>query len=505
MTVSCNSFQPTPPFSINILWPSNNGDNGGGPSFSPRPPHVPPLESYLPGVYRDESLPQLSAPSLTASYLVTELGLGRLDGFNHHWFWLLGSPALPRPLHDSAHRGRTICVTERMDRHLGLGLGSDGGRGSGGGRIDLLYIKPLPRFLLDTRFWEQVLSCECKRNEDATAVMMGGGFLGRASTWRAVTGRTSTWGTIRRSGGGSGSGSGSGGNSGGNNSDSNDRIRTSPAKSSPMGSLRSQSQQQQHQQQQQQQTSQAQTPQTQEKTLQKASSTASSTVPSHSSSRWSSSSSTCDKRHLWDCALGFLYSYAAIVAHESDFRIAQEHGLLPAEVTWSQWRALTRQVITSPDVVAHRFHQRFLYGEMMLHRLREISQLKRGGLVPVLIGRLDRFARFFQGNVRWLASLVAYIAIVLSALQTGLTTDGLAASAAFQSFAKGFTMFSLIAPLSILLAFAAYFGMSLLYHVAVHLVTNHLFNHLFIGADGQPILDGVNSFQHHWGDSKSEV
>ncbi|CAK7233336.1 hypothetical protein SCUCBS95973_008560 [Sporothrix curviconia] len=466
MTVSCNSFQPTLPFSINILWPTSDGDGDGdaaGSPSSPRqkpPPSPPPLESYLPGVYRDEGVPQLSTPSLTAGYLVTELGLGRLDGFNHHWFWLLGSPALPRPLHDSAHRGRTICVTERMDRHLGLGLGSDGGRGGGGGRIELLYIKPLPRFLLDTRFWEQVLSCECKR-DDTAVVTSGRKFLGRASTWRTVTGRTSTWSTVKRGGGG---GSGSGGNS----SNINDGIKTSK---------------------------------TQEKTLAGASSTSSSTVPSHSSSRWSSASSTCDKRHLWDCALGFLYSYAAIVAHESDFRIAHAHGLLPPEVTWSQWRTLTRQVITSPDVVAHRFHQRFLYGEMMLHRLREISQLKRGGLVPVLIGRLDRFARFFQGNVRWLASLVAYIAIVLSALQTGLTTDGLAASGAFQSFASGFTMFALIAPLSILLAFAAYFGMSLLYHVTVHLVTNHL----FIGVDGQPILEGVDSFQHHWGDSKSEV
>lgn len=436
MNGSCSSLQPTPPFSINILWPAG-ADSATGSPASPKvpPPPPPPLESYLPGVYRDESLPQLSTPSLTAAYLVTELGLGRLDGFNHHWFWLLGSPALPRPLHDCAHRGRTICVTERMDRHLGLGLGSDGGRGTGSGKRDLLYLKPLPRFLLDTRFWEQVLACECKR-EDVVVVM---------------TGRRS-WGS-----------KGGSGNS---------------TQSSLRGSLRFQPQPQ---------------PRTQtQKTVTSSSSAASS----------SSTSSTCDKRHLWDCALGFLYSYAALVAHESDFRIAQEHGLLPAEVTWHSWRVLTRQVITSPDVVAHRFHQRFLYGEMMLHRLREISQLKRGGLVPVLIGRLDRFARFFQGNVRWLASLVAYIAIVLSALQTGLTTDGLAASAAFQSFASGFTMFALIAPLSILLGFGGYFGLSLVYHVGVHLVTSHI----FVGTARQAmIVDGVNAFQHHWGDSKSEV
>ncbi|ERS95504.1 uncharacterized protein SPSK_02510 [Sporothrix schenckii 1099-18] len=462
MNGSDSSLQPTPPFSINILWPTSaDGDANSGllPSrkASPRspPPPPPPLESYLPGVYRDESLPQLSTPSLTAAYLVTELGLGRLDGFSHHWFWLLGSPALPRPLHDCVHRGRTICVTERMDRHLGLGLGSDGGRGGGGGKRDLLYLKPLPRFLLDTRFWEQVLACECKR--DDTVVVMSG-----RRSWIS-----------RRSG-----------------SNSN-----GSAQSSPPGSLRSQSQMQPHPQSQSQQ-------QREQQRQQRAQSEKTVTSSASAASTSSSASSTCEKRHLWDCALGFLYSYAALVAHESDFRIAQEHGLLPAEVTWHSWRLLTRQVVTSPDVVAHRFHQRFLYGEMMLHRLREISQLKRGGLVPVLIGRLDRFARFFQGNVRWLASLMAYIAIVLSSLQAGLTTDRLAASSAFQSFASGFTMFSLIAPLSILLAFGGYFGLSLVYHVGVHLVTSHL----YVGTARQAmIVDGVNAFQHHWGDSKSEV
>ncbi|EPE07184.1 hypothetical protein F503_07835 [Ophiostoma piceae UAMH 11346] len=374
------------PFSTNILWPPD------------QPP--PPLESLLPGVFREESLPRLSTPSLASSaYLAAELGLGRLDGYDQHWFWLLGSPALPKPLHDCVHRGRTICITERMDRHLGLGLGGGGSR-SGGSKKDLLYLKPLPRFLLDTRFWAQVLSCDCLRPTDPA----------------------------------------------------NEKEREIPAGTNT-GSM-------------------------------------------HSNS---STRTMCDKRHLWDCALGFLYSYAALVAHESDFRTAQEYGLLPPEVTWSSWRLFSKEVATSPDVASRRFHKRFLYGELRLNRLREISQLKRGGLLPVLVGRLDRFARFFQQNVRWLASLVAYIAIVLSALQTGLTTDTLAASSAFQTFSSGFTLFALISPLSILFAFGLYFGLSIVYHVAVHLITNRF----MVGAEGKAILAGADVF-HHW-DSKSDV
>ena len=391
-----NFPNPALPFSTNILWPPD------------QPP--PPLDSLLPGVFREESLPRLSTPSLASpAYLAAELGLGRLDGYDHHWFWLLGSPALPKPLHDCIHRGRTICITERMDRHLGLGLGGGGSR-SGGSKKDLLYLKPLPRFLLDTRFWEQVLSCDCLR---------------------------------------------------------------APEPANEKGHDQGHDQDQ---------------PKDKE-------------IPANTASMHSNSSARtmCDKRHLWDCALGFLYSYAALVAHESDFRVAQEYGLLPPAVTWGSWRLLTKQVATSPDVASRRFHKRFLYGELRLNRLREISQLKRGGLLPVLVARLDRFARFFQQNVRWLASLVAYIAIVLSALQTGLTTDTLAASNAFQTFSSGFTLFALVAPLSILFAFGLYFGLSLVYHVAVHLITNHF----MVGAEGKAILAGADVF-HHW-DSKSDV
>lgn len=377
---------PSLPFATNILWPADG------------PP--PALDALLPAVFREDALPRLSPPSLASSaYLASELGLGRLDGYDHHWFWLLGSPALPKPLHDCVHRGRTVCVTERMDRHLGLGLGGGGSR-SGGSKKDLLYLKPLPRFLLDTRFWEEILSCEC--------------VLGRENTR--------------------------------NEKSENTKRNTSES------------------------------------------------VHSTTSTR-----TTCDKRHLWDCALGFLYSYAALVAHESDFRIAHEHGLLPPEIGWPAWRRLSGEIASSPDVVSKRFHKRFLYGELRLNRLREISQLKRGGLLLVLVGRLDRFARFFQQNVRWLASLVAYIAIVLSALQTGLTTDTLAASSAFQSFSSGFTLFALIAPLSILFAFGLYFGLSLVYHVAVHLITAHF----MVGSEGKAILAGADVF-HHW-DSKSDV
>lgn len=316
-----------PPFSVQVLYPDGV------------PP--PPLESLLPAVVRDETLPALAVPSLTPAYLAAELGLGSLDDF-HHWFWLLGSPALPRPLHDSMRQARTICVTERLDRHLTLGLGA-GPTGASSTRQSLLFVKPLPRLLLDLRFWK-VLGLE-------------------------------------------------------------DR----------------------------------------------------------------------------GISLGFLYSYVALVPYESDFRIAQHHGLLPAALSWDGWRQLARQVATAPDVRAGCFHARFRYGELHLHRLRELTQLRRGGLVPVLAGRLDRLARFFHHNVRWLASLVAYLAIVLAAVQTGLATSRLADDASFQAFAAGFTVFALVAPLAVLVACGLYFGLALLRHIGVHYLAS-----LWAGEPGEP-------------------
>ncbi len=339
-----------PPFSVDVLDTAHQSREDD-PSSSQA---APPLESLLPASFRNHDN-ELEPARLSLEYLGAELGLQRLEGFNH-WFWLLSSPQLPPPLHDCAFLGRHICVTENMDRHLGLG------------KHNHLYLKPVPRVLLDLRFWRDFLPCD-------------------------------------------------------------------DACHGPVAS----------------------------------SSSSSSSSPSPSTAAASPPPTPkCAKRQLWECALGFLFSYAALISHESDFRIAAAHGLLPAEVTWARWRALARQVAAYPGV-RDRVHARFLYGELRLQRLEEMSQLRRGSVVRVLAGRLDRVARFFQTNARWLASLVAYLAIVLTALQTGLATEALAASAAFQAFSSGFAVFSLVGPLGVVLGFGLYFGLYVSYYLVMNL------------------------------------
>lgn len=56
----------------------------------------------------------------------------------------------------------------------------------------------------------------------------------------------------------------------------------------------------------------------------------------------------CDRRVQWKTALGFLFSYAALISHESDSYVARDKHLLLGgeEITWQRWRTLVRQLDT---------------------------------------------------------------------------------------------------------------------------------------------------------------
>ncbi|KAJ5501988.1 hypothetical protein N7463_004862 [Penicillium fimorum] len=98
----------------------------------------------------------------------------------------------------------------------------------------------------------------------------------------------------------------------------------------------------------------------------------------------------CDRPRLWKLALGFLFSYAALVSHESDFAIAQEKKLI-----------LT---------------------ELRLSRLKKIYRLTPSSFLHGYMSRWNRYGDFFQDNLGWLAAATVYIALVLTAMQVGLAT-----------------------------------------------------------------------------------
>ncbi|KAB5581203.1 hypothetical protein GE09DRAFT_1085489 [Coniochaeta sp. 2T2.1] len=157
--------------------------------------------------------------------------------------------------------------------------------------------------------------------------------------------------------------------------------------------------------------------------------------------------SECDRPTLRRRALGFLFSYVALISHESDFSIAKDKHLLPSDVTWLAWRHLVEELDT--ERIYSRVDARFHYGELCLSRLNKIYLLsQRPFLLRRYMSRWHQYGAFFRDNFTWLASATIYIAIVLIAMQVGLATRTLADNDSFQSASYGFTVFSILGPVA---------------------------------------------------------
>ena len=168
----------------------------------------------------------------------------------------------------------------------------------------------------------------------------------------------------------------------------------------------------------------------------------------------------CGRRKLWKCALGFMFSYAALISNESDFYIAKERRLLPAEeaVTWRKWRALVEQL--DLETIYSRIDKRFFYGEINLGQLNYFNFLTHR---PFLLGFVphwseDRYLTLIQDNFGFLASVAVFIAVVLAGLQVGLAVKALSDNDSFQSAAFGFTVFALLFPLAAVVLIFIQFG-----------------------------------------------
>ncbi|KAI0159859.1 hypothetical protein GGR52DRAFT_582588 [Hypoxylon sp. FL1284] len=103
------------------------------------------LRSLLPASYRiADNLVRPKLDDLT--YLEKELGVGRLNALVE-WLWVAGRPMPPRALHHQLLLGRDVVITEQMDLHLVWAPGR-------------IFLKPLPPFLLEPRFWRDQLACK---------------------------------------------------------------------------------------------------------------------------------------------------------------------------------------------------------------------------------------------------------------------------------------------------------------------------------------------------------
>ncbi|KAI0398354.1 hypothetical protein F5Y17DRAFT_412012 [Xylariaceae sp. FL0594] len=163
-----------------------------------------------------------------------------------------------------------------------------------------------------------------------------------------------------------------------------------------------------------------------------------------------------DEEELARCARGFLYSYTALIAYESDFRIAEEKGLVPRCLTWPAWKGLAREVLREHDMAL--VNPRYWYGELRLGRLNKVYRLRMGYLFRGYskVSGHTVYSELVRDNFTALATVLGYVVIVLTSLQVGLGTDRLTADAAFQDFSYGFTVFSIVAPLVAVVAIVVF-------------------------------------------------
>lgn len=99
----------------------------------------------LPASFRSEN-DNIEPATSSQRHLFQELGVARLNEI-HTWLWIVGRPMPPRSLHHQKILGREITITERTDLHLIW----DKSR---------IFVKPVPRFLLDSDFWRDHLLCK---------------------------------------------------------------------------------------------------------------------------------------------------------------------------------------------------------------------------------------------------------------------------------------------------------------------------------------------------------
>lgn len=146
-------------------------------------------------------------------------------------------------------------------------------------------------------------------------------------------------------------------------------------------------------------------------------------------------------------ARGLLFSYTALIAYESDFKLAKDRGLLPAELSWGKWQAISAEYLEHHTYASVSL--RYWYGELRLSRLDKIISLKSGSFLRGFsrVATPNNYWDWIRQNSAVLTTALGYVVIALTAMQVGLATGRLSTNAPFQDVSYGLTVFALIGPL----------------------------------------------------------
>ncbi|KAF2230875.1 hypothetical protein EV356DRAFT_569960 [Viridothelium virens] len=124
-----------------------------------------------------------------------------------------------------------------------------------------------------------------------------------------------------------------------------------------------------------------------------------------------------DKRDIvCTSALGFLRTYAYLIRHESDLRIAKTRELIPPFVTWHQWCLLRMDLLKIED---SEVSPRYRFGEIRLTRL--------NFYVKILL-RKSHYHRVHQQYGEYFASFYAPILFIFGVVSATLSSMQLVAT-----------------------------------------------------------------------------
>ena len=162
-------------------------------------------------------------------------------------------------------------------------------------------------------------------------------------------------------------------------------------------------------------------------------------------------------RDLFEMAKGFLLSYLWLIRRKSDFIIAQRENLVNDDLTWEQWTAFSAAIFSKIDLnMLEGICPRYLYGELRLARVKLIYRLcrktrnSRKFNYGYHVGD-ERYSDLITKNFAWVLTAILCVGTVLTAMQVGLATTELQDSVLFNRASSGFTIFSILASLGILL------------------------------------------------------
>lgn len=161
----------------------------------------------------------------------------------------------------------------------------------------------------------------------------------------------------------------------------------------------------------------------------------------------------CADTKLHESAMGWVLSYAWLVTSPLDLKLAHEHSLLPAAITWPWWKTFATDFLRGLDLNAlDQVNPRYHFGDLRLARVNTIYRTRffTTHFVRGYLYGYNRYRVFFERNFSWILILFVFLSLVLSAMQVGTALDKLNTSAAFMQGCFGVVVFSMASVAAVL-------------------------------------------------------